>query len=142
MQSFIITFCLVAAVILIVLSRIAIQASRNVFNSWIRVEDGHILDCKIKPRTIWSWPVIVYEYDAGDVRYIGEDTPPIPTLAMRATQFRQRYPPGNRLVVYVNPDNHQISTIAPDRLSRLGIFGIAAATICLMFAGLTGISGA
>lgn len=142
MQPFIVTFCLVAAVTMVVLSLAAIQASRKIFDSWIRVQDGRILECKLKPRAIWTWPVVIYEYDAGDVRHIGEDTPPIPTLGIRVAQFKRRHSPGGRVVVYVNPDDHQISTIAPDRLSRLGIFGIAAATICLLFAGLAGTSGA
>lgn len=141
MQPFIITFCLVVAVTLIVLSMTAIRASRKIVDSWICVEDGCILECKIEPQAIWTWPVIVYEYDAGDVRYIGEDTPPIPTLGIRVDQFKRRHSPGSRLVVYVNPDNHQASTIVPDRLSRLGIFGIATASICLTFAGIAGMRG-
>lgn len=142
MQPFITTFCFVAAAAMVVLSLVAIQASRKIYDSWIRVEDGRILECKIKRRAIWTWPVIVYEYDAGDVRYIGEDTPPIPTLGIRVAQFRQRHLAGSRAIVYVDPDNHQVSTIAPDRLSRLGFFGLLAAIVCLMFAGLAGTGGA
>ena len=71
MQLFIITFCLVAAVTMIVLSLAAIQTSRRILDSWIRVDDGRMLECKIKPRAVWIWPVVVYEYDAGDLRHIG-----------------------------------------------------------------------
>jgi hypothetical protein len=141
MQPFILTFCLVASATMVVLSLVAIQTSRRIVDTWIRVENARIVECKIKPRGIWSWPVVVYEYDAGHLRHIGEDTPPIPTLGIRAAQFRQIHRTGSPLVVYVNPDDHQISTIAPNRLSRLGVLGIAAASVCLLFAGLAGIGG-
>ena len=141
MQPFIITFCLVVAVIMVVPSLRSIHASRKILDSWIRVDDARILECKIAPQVFWTWPVVVYEYRASDVAYIGEDMPAIPTLGIRVARFRQRFQTGGRLVVYVDPDDHQISTIAPDRLSRLGGFGLAAATICLGFACLAGLSG-
>lgn len=134
MQLFISVACFGVAVTMVVLSLAAIRTSRRIVDSWIRVEDALILECYSKSHGIWMWPVVVYEYDAGDVRYIGEDAPAVPTLAIRSEQLSDRYPIGGRIVVYVNPDDHRVSTIAPQRLSWLAVCGILAAVACLTFA--------